>query len=231
MVILALTLLGSSVARAASHLARTAGHRKAVKAPVSKPPAGKPLAGKPPAKLPASKSPASCANTNLQPTRSNLAAIDAATFCLIGQVRAANHLPALRFSYPLQSVATGQTRDMVAGDYFGDNSISGLTPMQRILATPYPSHAARVNSAQNIGWATGPLATPAGMVEAWMHSPPHREIILTARFRDIGVGVTPAAPSSFANGLEGATYTLELGQRVFSAKVAKKTTRTKTTKH
>src|ERR1700704_1848252 len=95
-VILALTLLGSSMARAASHLARTASHRKAIKAPVSKPPAGKP--------------PASCANTNLQPTGSNLAAIDAATFCLIGQVRGANHLPPLRLSYSLQSVATGQTR-------------------------------------------------------------------------------------------------------------------------
>jgi uncharacterized protein YkwD len=203
-VILALTLLGSSVARAASH-------RKAVKAPASTPPA-------------------SCTNTNLQPTGSNLAAIDAATFCLIEQVRSTNYLPSLHLSYSLQRVATGQTQDMVAGDYFGDDSISGLTPMQRILATPYPSHAARVNSAQNIGWATGPLATPAGMVEAWMHSPPHREIILTARFRDIGVGVTPAAPSSLANGLEGATYTLELGERVFSAKVAKTKTTTKKTK-
>ncbi|HXN54871.1 MAG TPA: CAP domain-containing protein, partial [Myxococcales bacterium] len=99
----------------------------------------------------------------------------------------------------------------------------GLTPMQRILATPYPSHAKRVNSAQNIGWATGPFATPAAMVQAWMHSPPHREIILTARFRDMGVGVTPAAPSSLAGGLDGATYTLEFGERIFfAAKAARK---------
>ena len=197
--ILALTLLGASVARASSHR-KTA----AVKAPPS-------------------KAPASCSNVNLQPTSSDLGAIDAATFCLIEQVRAANHLRPLRSSSPLQSVATGQTHDMVVGDYFGDDSISGLTPMQRILATPYPSHAKRVNSAQNIGWATGPLATPAAMVEAWMHSPPHREIILTARFRDIGVGVTPAAPSSLSEGLEGATYTLELGERVFSSAKAVKT--------
>jgi uncharacterized protein YkwD len=177
---------------------------------------------KPAIKTPPAAAPRNCANANLQPRRSNLLAIDAATFCLIEQVRVAHHLQPLRYSPPLQSVATGQTRDMVAGDYFGDQSISGLTPMQRILATPYPSHAKRVNSAQNIGWATGPLATPAAMVQAWMHSIPHREIILTARFRDIGVGVTPAAPSSLARGLNGATYTLELGQRIFSAKAARK---------
>jgi uncharacterized protein YkwD len=137
-------------------------------------------------------------------------------------VRAAHHLHTLRFNHPLQSVAAGQARDMVAGDYFGDDSISGLTPMQRILATPYPSHAKRVNSAQNIGWATGPLATPAAMVQAWMESPPHREIILTPRFRDVGVGVTPAAPSSLAEGLAGATYTLEFGERIFAGRTARR---------
>lgn len=173
-------------------------------------------------KAPAHAASAQCANTQLQPARANLAAIGAATFCLVEQVRLAHHLHPLRFNRPLQGVAAGQARDMVAGNYFGDDSISGLTPMQRILATPYPSHAKRVNSAQNIGWATGPFATPAAMVRAWMLSPPHRAIILTARFRDMGVGVTPAAPSSLAQGLDGATYTLEFGERIFPAKVARK---------
>lgn len=200
---------------ASAPLARASALEKASTAPAP----GTPT---PVVKASAAKAPASCPNAQLQPTRSNLAAIAAATFCLIQQVRVAHRLHPLRFNYPLQSVAAGQARDMVAGNYFGDNSISGLTPMQRILATPYPSHAKRVNSAQNIGWATGPFATPAAMVAAWMHSPPHREIILTARFRDVGVGVTPAAPSSLAQGLDGATYTLELGQRIFPAKVAKK---------
>jgi len=177
---------------------------------------------KPTAKAPPRTPPASCANANLQPTAANLAQIDAATFCLIEQVRVAHHLHPLRLNLPLQSVATGQTRDMVTGDYFGDDSLSGKTPMQRILATPYPSGAARVNSAQNIGWATGPLATPAAMVAAWMSSTPHREIILTPRFRDIGVGVTPAAPSSLSQGLAGATYTLEFGQRIFAARSARR---------
>jgi uncharacterized protein YkwD len=158
----------------------------------------------------------------LQPTSTDLAQIDAATFCLIQQVRIAHRLQPLRSSLPLQGVATGQTLDMVTGNYFGDDGISGETPMQRILASPYPSGATRVKSAQNIGWATGPLATPTAMVRAWMLSVPHREIILTPSFRDIGIGVTPAAPSSLSQGLAGATYTLELGQRIFTASAASK---------
>jgi uncharacterized protein YkwD len=177
---------------------------------------------KPTPRTPRHPPPKSCANTNLQPISANLALVDAATFCLIQQVRAAHGLQPLRVNRPLQSVATAQTQEMVVGNYFGDDSISGETPMQRILATPYPGGATRVNSAQNIGWATGPLATPAAMVAAWMSSRPHRAIILTPSFRDIGVGVTPAAPSSLSQGLAGATYTLELGQRVFAARSARR---------
>lgn len=166
--------------------------------------------------------PAPCANAQLQPTAGDLAQINAATLCLIDQVRTAYHLRPLRFSPPLQSVAVGQARDMVIGDYFGDESLSGRTPLQRILATGYPGHAWRLSTAQNIGWATGPLATPAEMVQAWMHSPPHRKIMLTPSYHDIGVGVAPAAPSSLSQGLAGATYTIEFGVRIFLATAARR---------
>jgi uncharacterized protein YkwD len=175
-----------------------------------------------PRPTPAHKPTSACANATLRPTVADLARIDAATLCLVNRVRAAKRMLPLRLSNPLQSVAAGQTRDMVRGDYFGDRSLSGQTPMQRILATTYPAHAQCVRAAQNIGWATGPLATPAGMVQAWMQSPPHRAIILTPTFHDIGVGVTPAAPSALSRGLAGATYTLEFAQRIFSASAARR---------
>jgi len=165
---------------------------------------------------------APCANAQLQPTAGDLAQINTATLCLINQVRTASRLRRLRFSPPLQNVAVGQARDMVVGDYFGDRSLSGRTPLQRILATRYPGRAWRLSTAQNIGWATGPLATPVEIVEAWMHSPPHREIMLTPSYQDIGVGVAPAAPSSLSQGLTGATYTIEFGRRIFLATTARR---------
>jgi uncharacterized protein YkwD len=161
------------------------------------------------------KTPPPCRDANLRPTHTDLARIDAATLCVLNRIRAANRLRALRLNRELQGVAAGQTHDMVVGDYFSDNSLSGRTPMQRILATRYRGRAAGLVTAQNIGWATGPLATPAGVVQAWMQSPPHRAIILTGSYRDVGVGVTPAAPASLAGGRSGATYTLEFGERIF----------------
>jgi uncharacterized protein YkwD len=156
---------------------------------------------------------AACQGSYLRPTPSNLAAVDAATVCLIDRERRTAHLRTLRASRPLQHVAAGQSREMVLGDYFGDESRSGQTPLQRIVASPYPAHSTAVCTAQNIGWGTGPEATPAEMVAAWMHSPPHRQIILTGAFRNIGVGIAPAAPAALAQGMHGATYTVELGTR------------------
>src|SRR4029077_2888328 len=115
----------------------------------------------------------------------------------------------------LAQVATGQARDMVRGDYFGDQSLSGKSPLARIMASSYPVHAAsiRLLTAQNIGWGTGPNATPVGIVRAWMESPPHRRIILTGAYRDAGVGFAPDVPSALGVGWLGGTYAVEFGAR------------------
>ncbi len=102
---------------------------------------------------------------------------------------------------------------MVVGDYFGDDTPSGTTPWQRITASPYAIGAHSVAAAQNIGWGTERMATPAGMVSIWMHSAPHRQIVLTGGYRDIGVGVAPAAPTILTKGTPGATYTVEFAVR------------------
>jgi uncharacterized protein YkwD len=156
---------------------------------------------------------AHCRGAHLRPTPTDLAAIDSATACLIDRARSAAHLRALHANPSLQRVAARQSREMVLGDYFGDDSRSGETPLQRIVATRYLRHAARVSTAQNIGWGTDAQSSPAAIVAAWMNSPPHREIMLTEEFRDVGVGVSPTAPAALAAGRSGATYTVEFGTR------------------
>ena len=48
---------------------------------------------------------------------------------------------------------------------------------------------------------------PAAIVALWMQSAPHREVLLTARLRDIGVGI--------ALGADGMRYfTVDLGRRI-----------------
>jgi uncharacterized protein YkwD len=153
---------------------------------------------------------APCANTHLRPTRSNVRAVELATRCLIDRERVVHHLRPLHPNRSLQMVAHEQSAGMALDDYFGDDSRTGQTPLQRLVADHYLKHHPSASTAQNIGWGTGRDATPLGMVAAWMDSPPHREIILTAEFRAIGVGVAPHAPTRLAHGERGATYTVEL---------------------
>ena len=154
-----------------------------------------------------------CAGSNLVPTAGNAAAIDAATLCLIDNLRAAYRLGPVRANRELQGVATAQVEDMVSWNYFADNRPPERTPASLIEATRYPAHSARLSIGQNIGWGTGPYATPAQMVAAWMASPPHREIILLSEYREAGVGVAPAVPSVLDQALPGATYAIEFAVR------------------
>jgi uncharacterized protein YkwD len=154
-----------------------------------------------------------CKGTNLQPTRANLTRVSAATLCLIEHERLAYRLEPLRSNSSLRRIGSKQAGEMVIGDYFGDDSLSGWTPMQRIEASAYAARARGLSTAQNIGWGSGTLATPAAMVRAWMLSPPHREIMLSGSYRDVGVGIAPAAPQKLTRGLPGATYAVEFASR------------------
>ncbi len=157
--------------------------------------------------------PHSCADASLVPNNTNMAAIDASTLCLIDQIRATYRLQPLRSNRELQSVATTQVSDMVHWNYFADNRPPGETPATLIEATRYGAHATSLATGQNIAWGTGAYATPAHVVSEWMASPPHREIILTAYYRDAGVSATAAVPSVVENGAAGATYAVEFGAR------------------
>jgi len=154
-----------------------------------------------------------CWGANLVPSAQDTAAVDAATLCLVDQVRRAHRLKPLRFNRDLQAVANSQVETMVSLDYFSDVRPSGATPAHLIAETPYGRHAGALLTAENIGWGTGVDATPAQMVAAWMRSAPHRRIVLSHEFRDGGVGATAATPARVTGGEAGATYALELATR------------------
>jgi uncharacterized protein YkwD len=154
-----------------------------------------------------------CAGAGLRPSAVNLAAVDAATLCLINRVRSTHHLRALRANRELGRVAGSQVGVMVRMDYFADVRPTGQTPLALVVASHYPAHAPRVSVGQNIAWGTGPYATPAEIVAAWMASPPHRAIVLDGEYRDAGVAATPATPSVIGAGRRGATYAILFGVR------------------
>lgn len=150
-----------------------------------------------------------CRGADLRARRSTLATAANATLCLIDKLRRAHHLRPLHMNATLRAIASGQSHDMLVGGYFGDNSLNGLTPIQRVQASPYAHGSRSLTVGQNIAWGEGRDSTPSAIVHAWMGSPPHREILLSPIYREAGVGIGLGALRAARSRL-AAIYTLDL---------------------
>jgi uncharacterized protein YkwD len=158
---------------------------------------------------------ASCSGSTMRPTGTDSATVASATLCLINHIRSTHHLRSLRPNRELLGVASSQVSTMLSWDYFADVRPSGQTPLSLVGVTHYPAHAADYAVGQNIAWGTGSFSDAAHIVGEWMASPPHRAVILTAKYRDAGVAVRPAVPGVLRTGESGATYAMEFGVRRF----------------
>lgn len=147
-----------------------------------------------------------CANANADPAQVSIRTSQTATLCLLNQQRRAHGLANLRENKRLDRASVGYAQDMARRNVFEHGDFVG-----RIKATNYLSGASSWYVGENIAWGTGTYATPAGIVNMWMNSPPHRHNILMARFRDIGVGIARGAPRAGVSG--GATYVTDFGDR------------------
>lgn len=83
---------------------------------------------------------------------------------------------------------------MVSQGYFEHTSPAGVPFIDRIAATGYTHGARSWQVGENLVWGTGPLSTPQSLVTSWMNSPPHRENLLGARFREIGIAAVVGTP-------------------------------------
>jgi uncharacterized protein YkwD len=62
---------------------------------------------------------------------------------------------------------------------------------------------------ENLGWGWGVGASPSRIVEAWMHSPEHRKILLRPSYQEVGIGVALGGPRPQA--ASEATFTADFG--------------------
>ena len=144
---------------------------------------------------------ATCASATAKPSM---------TLCLINLQRHSHGVPAVRLNPRLSQAARAHSRDMVRRRYFS------RTPRPRDSDSRTAS-AALVTCARRAGGSlarTWPGAGGAGtsarrIVRAWMHSPPHREVMLNPSFREVGIGIVSGVPRPLPPG--GATYTADFG--------------------
>jgi uncharacterized protein YkwD len=105
----------------------------------------------------------------------------------INDARAVRGLHRLSGSRVLRSAALRHSEDMMAREYFAHTSPTGSTLASRI------EHSGFVQgywwrAGETLAWGTGSRANPKATVTAWLHSPPHRAILLSSDFHWVGIG-------------------------------------------
>jgi uncharacterized protein YkwD len=133
----------------------------------------------------------------------------AAVRCLVNEERGARGLAPLMRDGDLAAAARAHASDMTARGYFSHVSRDGERLGDRLRDAGYGDPGDGWYAGEALGWGSGPRATPANLVQAFLDSPPHRRILLSTRYEEIGVGVSLGAPKPTP--LEGATYALDLG--------------------
>jgi uncharacterized protein YkwD len=153
-----------------------------------------------------------CQSANATPARADSNKLVGATLCLVNAARSARGLAPLRHERRLAKAAQRHAVDMAHKRYFAHDSLDGSTFLDRIRAAGYLRESRSWTAGENIAWGSGSRSTPRSIVRAWMASEGHRANILSAAFRDIGIGVTPGAPM-VGVGRPAAIYATDFGAR------------------
>jgi uncharacterized protein YkwD len=96
---------------------------------------------------------------------------------LVNQERVSRGLPRLRFTVALSLSARAWARALSSGSRFAHGDFA-----RRALRFPFvqAGRGRRREVAENLATGTGPSSTPRAIVDGWMASPRHREVILGA---------------------------------------------------
>ncbi|MBP9702929.1 hypothetical protein KBD69_04530 [Candidatus Woesebacteria bacterium] len=93
-------------------------------------------------------------------------------------------LPTLVYSEKLADAARRKAANMIEEDYWAHNSPSGKTPWVWFKSAGYGYLYAGENLAKDFG-------STDRMLSAWMASPTHRDNIVNAKYKEIGIAVVP----------------------------------------
>ncbi len=105
----------------------------------------------------------------------------------VNALRRQHGLVPLRRSSGLAAAARQHSTEMANRGYFGHSSADGSS-FDRRIARFYPRAGRRYWAVgENLLWSTSALDA-AGALDMWLNSPEHRRNILTARWREFGLG-------------------------------------------
>jgi uncharacterized protein YkwD len=153
-----------------------------------------------------------CPSASATPAKAGKRTTVYATLCVLNAQRARHGLRPLELNGRLARAARRHARDMNRRNYFSHESLGGGSFLDRIRRTGYLRGAGRWTVGENLAWASGGKAAPRTITQMWMNSPGHRANILSASFREVGIGVAYGAPVR-GDVTPAATYATDFGAK------------------
>ncbi len=131
----------------------------------------------------------------------------------INDLRRRHGLAPLRMSRSLTQAADGHSHAMLARGFFEHESADGSAFWRRIQRH-YTSRGFRYWAVgENLAWQS-PDMEPGEAVKLWLNSPPHRRVLLTAKWREVGLAaVQSASAPGVYDGLPVTIVTADFGVR------------------
>lgn len=163
----------------------------------------------------ASSSPAAaaklpCAHASAAPAHLSTPAATHALQCLINAERRRHGLRPVRAERHLAAAARRHAQNMAARDFFAHVSPSGATVQSRVKNAGYLGGVREWWLGEALAWGTSGAGAPRAILRGLLASPPHRAILLSRSYRDVGIGVARGAPRGIGKG--ALTVTLDFGR-------------------
>jgi uncharacterized protein YkwD len=153
-----------------------------------------------------------CPAANATPANATKREIIRGTLCQLNRERAHHGLRPLKLNKLLARAARRHARDMARRNYFSHDTLGGGSFVDRIRQAGYLKGARRWTVGENLAWGSQRHSRPRTIMRMWMNSPGHRANILSASFREIGIGVAYDAPVR-GGGKPAGTYATDFGSR------------------
>lgn len=136
-------------------------------------------------------------------------AVEKPLIAAINRERRRHGLGPLRLSKRLAKAADAHARAMGAGGFFAHESKNGQSAADRIRRR-YPGSSI---VGETLLWRS-PGVTARQALRMWLGSPPHRKVLLTRAFREVGLGAVrvTSAPGIF-RGLDVTIVVADFGAR------------------
>jgi uncharacterized protein YkwD len=102
----------------------------------------------------------------------------------INRIRRKNHLPTVKLTAPLAKVARRHSSLMLKHDALSHSSFDGSSFSTRLARA-----GKRRQYGETLAWApSGSHVTAKVLLDLWLHSAPHRAVLMNGKLHRVGVG-------------------------------------------